>query len=75
MRDLITAIPKVAYTWAWIIWIGWFFVWEFLALMDRDFGDTFTEHSRPIVQATSFGWFISAGALSWVLYHFLFEGR
>lgn len=32
------------YTWGWMIWIGLFLVLESVAIVDKDPGDTFSEH-------------------------------
>lgn len=64
------------YTWAWIVWIAWFLVWEGMALLDKDRGDTFSEHVWLVLRVGgSFLWFILAGFLAWLIYHFLWEGR
>ncbi len=33
-----------AYTWAWLFWIAWFVVVEGFALVDKNRGDTLSEH-------------------------------
>ena len=33
-----------AYTWAWIFWLAFFAVVEGVALLDKDRGDTLSEH-------------------------------
>lgn len=73
LRDFATQTPSWVYLVGWVLWIVWFAILETWALLDRDSGDTFTEHVRPIVQATSVGWFLAAGLLLWLVWHFLVE--
>lgn len=67
--------PQYVYTTGWVVWALLFVVLETVAILDRDAGDTLTEHVRPLIVSTSFAWFAAAGFLSWLPYHFLIEGR
>jgi hypothetical protein len=63
------------YTVAWAIWIVYFLAVETIAILDKDRGDTLSEHVWAIVRSSSFAWFMVGGLLIWLVYHFLFEGR
>jgi hypothetical protein len=39
-------LPDSFYTIGWVIWVGWFVILEGASLIDKDPGDTFTEHLR-----------------------------
>lgn len=70
------SLPTRFYTWAWIIWVLWFLVIEALALIDKDRKDTFSEHVWTVRDhGGSLFWFMLAGFLLWLAYHFLFEGK
>lgn len=60
------------YTWVWLIWIAWFFIWETYTLGWHK-GQELTAHLRPLIQSNSLVWFIAAGTIAWLAYHFLFE--
>lgn len=66
------------YTVAWIIWIIMFGAIEGMALIDKDRGDTLSEHIWTwfSVRDKGSGWRIRRGALiaglSWLVVHLLF---
>lgn len=68
-------LPRHVYTICYILSGLFFLVPEILALIDKDPGDTLTEHLRPLIQGSSFLWFMAGGFLIWLLWHFLLEGR
>lgn len=64
------------YTWAWLIWVVWFVVWETLALLDDDNPETLSEHIWWIRnEGPSIVVFLLVGLLAWLVYHFTVEGR
>lgn len=65
------------YTWAWIIWIAWFAVWETLALLDsRNNDETLSHHLWWLRDnSASIIVFLFFGVLFWLVYHFAVEGR
>jgi hypothetical protein len=64
------------FTWAWVFWLVWFFVWETWALVDRKAGgETFSEHVWALRNGGgSFAWFMVAAIAIWLAYHFIIEG-
>lgn len=63
------------FTIAWIVWVVWFVVWETWALLDPAPDDTLTEHIRPLIHGSSFGWFLGSAFALWLVWHFLVEGE
>jgi hypothetical protein len=58
------------FTWAWIIWVLWFIVWETLALIQgRD--QELTAHLRPLFLSQPVAWFLTFGLWLWLGVHFL----
>lgn len=69
-------LPTKFYTVAWIIWVAYFFVIETLSFLDKDPGESFSAHVVWVREAVgSFAWFMIAGVLCWLLYHFLVEKK
>lgn len=66
-------LPLLAYRISYIVGALLLLVAELLAVVDPGQGDTITEHVRPVVRSSSFGWFLAAGLLFWLTYHFLWE--
>jgi hypothetical protein len=65
------------YTWGWIIWIAFFFIWEFYALMTRPGTAELTAHLRPLFTTGGYLgpiYFITLGLWFWVLIHFWVDG-
>lgn len=73
LRDLATGTPQWVYTVGWAVWIVSFVALETWALLDRGPDDTLTENIRPVLQSTSFGWFLAAGFFAWLFWHFVVE--
>lgn len=69
------------FTWAWIVLVVWFFVWEIWALIERrqdpdSVGNTLSEHIWFFRNmGGSFAFFLTASMVIWLAYHFIFEGR
>lgn len=62
------------YTWLWIGWVAYFLALETWALLRPARGDTFSEHIWYLRDRLgSFFWFMLAGFLFWLVYHFLIE--
>ena len=63
------------YTPWWIAWLAMFGIIEAIALLDKDKGDTFTEHWRKWMALQSktkiAGRLITASILLWLAWHFL----
>lgn len=63
------------YTWAWIFWLAFFVVVEGVALVDKDRGDSFSEHVWKWFRITDkprqWTWrrIVLAGFLVWLLVH------
>jgi len=62
------------FTWAWIIWIGWFVIVEGIAIYQKDKGDTLSEHVWALFKIRDQdGWhprrIILAGFMVWLLVH------
>ena len=69
-------LPRSFYTWGWAGWILYFVVLEGLAVLDDDPGETLSAHVVWVRNNIgSFAWFMIAGVLLWLLYHFLVERR
>lgn len=70
---------NIYFTIGWSIWVIYFVVLETFALIDRDKGDTLSEHIWAIIFANdrprSVVFYIAGGALVWLVVHFLFRGR
>ena len=66
---------KKPWVWLWIAWGVLFFAIEIPAILNRDSGDTLSEHVWGLINLGSFFWFAVAAVLVWLLYHFLWEGR
>lgn len=72
-------LPAPFYTIGWVTWILAFVALEALALLDRDRGDTLSEHvwavifvggrPRPVI------YYLVGGFLVWLVMHFLARGR
>lgn len=68
-------LPSWVYTTGWVVWVLGFAVLETLALLDTDYGDTLTEHVRPLVhQNAVLGWLMIVG-LAWLAIHIVVQGR
>ena len=69
------------FTWAWLLWIVWFFVWEVYALTYRrghpgEAGETLSEHIWFLRNSGgSFAFFLVTALVLWLVYHFVIEGR
>lgn len=63
------------WVWLWIGWIVLFFAIEIPAILNGTPDDTLSEHVWGLISLGSFFWFVIAGLLVWLLYHFLWEGR
>jgi hypothetical protein len=59
-------------TWGWILWGGFFFVWETYALVWHP-GQELTAHLRPLFVTHPLTWFLAAGLWLWLGFHFLLE--
>ena len=58
------------FTWGWIVWILFFFVWESAALYART-GQELTEHLRPVFASQPVVWFLAVGLWLWLGVHLL----
>jgi len=58
-------------TWAVIVWLGWFTVWEAWALARGSYLDTFTAHLRPVFLTAPVTWWIALGLWGWIGVHML----
>jgi hypothetical protein len=58
------------YSILWAVWLTSFLTIEGFALIDRDTGDTLSEHVWFFAR-NSFVWWTLAGFLTWVVVHFL----
>jgi hypothetical protein len=61
---------------AWIVWIGWFAVWETWAIIDGANGrpgGTLSEHVRELVQGRSLLAFLLVAFCLWLAWHIVFE--
>ena len=67
-----------AYTWAWIGWLVAFCVIEGLALTNKTYGDTLSEHVWAALRgkgpAVKFRRFLLLTLLCWLIVHFLSGG-
>jgi hypothetical protein len=63
------------WVWLWIGWILLFFAIEIPAVLNDESTDTLSEHVWAIVASGSLGFFLVAGLLAWLAYHFLIEPR
>lgn len=61
-------------TWAWIVWIAWFFLVETWALITPAPLDTLTAHLRPLFVSHPLTWYLALGLWLWIGQHFLVEG-
>lgn len=66
--------------WSWwsLLWAAWivlFFAIEIPAVLNGSPDDTLSEHVWHLLSIGSVFWFLVAGLLIWLLYHFLWEGR
>lgn len=63
------------FTWLWIIWLAWFVVVEGAAIINKDRGDTLSEHVwrwfRIHDKPRQWTWrrIVLAGFLAWLLIH------
>jgi len=57
-------------TWGWIVWIGFFGVWETVALMVGH-NQELTEHLRPVFLFAPPTWFMAVGLWLWLGVHLL----
>ena len=73
-------LSPIVYHIGWALWLGWFVIFETIALRDTDLGDTFSEHvwwaifepsgrPRPVI------YYLALGFMIWLTVHFLFKGR
>lgn len=61
------------WTYGWIVWSLFFFVWEFLSahFAGQGGGEMLTDHLRPLFHVAPVTWFMVFGLWVWLGIHFL----
>ena len=63
------------FTLAWVVWILWFFFWEAWAIIEGG-PQTFSHHIWWLRNnGPSIVFFLIVAIVTWLVYHFVFEGR
>lgn len=68
-------LPAWFYPAAWVAWGLMFAAIEAIALIDRDRGDTLSEWVWRVLGFHQVIWWMGAGALVWLVLHFLLKWK
>lgn len=66
-------LPSWSYSVMWFVWAALFGVFEAIALVDDDRGDTLSEHVLALTELHPILWFLAAGFFAWLVRHLLWR--